>query len=132
MVSLYYASQYSHHIIQVQQKRHTVGDHRLEDIIAQSSCAAYMPVRQPTGWVYAVYRHCVNAPSCDEVCSSKYLHVQDSQTAKKNNMEVYRIGTCLSWETSCWRWDYTYSGTEDILLWIRELWWRLRSQLLLL
>ena len=34
--------------------------------------------------MYAVRRDCTtSAPTCDQVCASKYLHVQDAQTAQK-------------------------------------------------
>ena len=56
----------------------------MEDIIAQASCAAYMPIR-PRGWVYAVHRDCSYSETCAEVCASKYLHVQDPQTAERTS-----------------------------------------------
>ena len=65
----------------VRNKRFIVGHHQLEDVIAQSSCAAYMSHR-PNGWVYAVRRDCsINAPTCAQVCSDPELRVQDIQTA---------------------------------------------------
>ena len=52
----------------------------MEDVIAQASCGTYMPIK-PQGWVYAVRRDCTSsAPTCDDVCANKLLHVQDSQT----------------------------------------------------
>jgi len=39
-----------------------------------------MPIR-PNKWVYAVRRDCGSALTCKEVCTSKYLHIQDRQTA---------------------------------------------------
>ena len=54
----------------------------MEDVIAQASCGAYMPIR-PRGWMYAVSRDCSNSATCADVCSSKYLHVQDSQTVSR-------------------------------------------------
>ena len=42
-----------------------------------------MPIR-PHGWVYAVRRDCVSTHSCDDICNSKYLHVQDPQTVSKS------------------------------------------------
>ena len=56
----------------------------MEDVIAQASCAAYMPIR-PQGFVYAVHRDCSYTQTCAEVCASKYLHVQDPQTAQRSN-----------------------------------------------
>ncbi|XP_065901373.1 uncharacterized protein [Dysidea avara] len=69
---------------EVTKTRDKRGDHLLEDIIAQASCAAYMPIR-PQGWVYAVHRDCNYSETCAEVCASKYLHVQDSQTAERTS-----------------------------------------------
>ena len=54
----------------------------MEDVIAQASCSTYMPIR-PKGWVYAVSRDCSSSATCADVCSSKYLHVQDSQTVSR-------------------------------------------------
>ena len=51
----------------------------MEDVIAQASCSAYMPIR-PQGWVYAVRRDCGSSATCADVCTNKLLHVQDSQT----------------------------------------------------
>ncbi|XP_065900517.1 uncharacterized protein [Dysidea avara] len=54
---------------------------KLEDVIAQASCAAYMS-HDPVGFVYAVRRDCNSeAPTCAQVCSDPKLRVQDSQTA---------------------------------------------------
>ena len=37
---------------------------------------------RPNGWVYAVRRECSGgAPTCDAVCTSASLRVQDTQTA---------------------------------------------------
>ena len=62
-------------------KRFIAGHHQLEDVIAQSSCAAYMSHR-PNGWVYAVRRDCNDkAPTCAQVCKDAKLRAQDTQTA---------------------------------------------------
>lgn len=68
--------------VSTRMKRFIVGHHQLEDVLAQSSCVAYMS-HNPYGWVYAVRRICTNTAtdSCYKVCSSDALHLQDTQTA---------------------------------------------------
>jgi len=65
-------------------RRAIVSDHKLEDVIAQSSCAAYMS-HNPVEFVYAVRRVCSNtSPTCAQVCSNQILQAQDIQTASSN------------------------------------------------
>ena len=69
--------------LQIRQKRGDLGSHIIEDILAQASCSIYFPNTAHT-WVYAVRKVCSSSgPTCTEVCTSKYLHVQDPQTAPK-------------------------------------------------
>lgn len=68
--------------IQVHKKGGDLGPHMLADVIAQSSCSAYMPVG-PEGWIYAVRRNCISKDSCADVCSSKQLQGQDKRTASR-------------------------------------------------
>ena len=63
-------------------RRAVVSDHKLEDVIAQSSCAAYMS-HNPVGWVYAVRRAQVcseSSPICVQVCSDPSLQAQAIHT----------------------------------------------------
>ena len=58
-------------------RRHSVS-YTTEEILAQ---ALYQSSTASYGRVYAVGRHCGYTDTCERICSSKFLHVQDSQTA---------------------------------------------------
>jgi len=61
-------------------RRAVVSDYKLADVIAQSSCAAYVS-RSPVGFVYAVRRVCsASSPTCAQVCSDPSLHSQAIHT----------------------------------------------------
>ena len=86
------------------------------DELQKASCSAYIPIR-PHGWIYAIHRDCASKATCANVCNSKYLHVQDTQT-------VLRTWRCIGgihiyfWKTSNWKRQITHTKTENSLLWL--------------
>ena len=52
--------------------------------MAQSMCVAYASdLELPYGWIYAVERLCTGSETCTDICTSRFLHVQDSQTVHR-------------------------------------------------
>ena len=69
----------------VQHPRDT-GHHFTQEILAQAMCQSYADQTGLRRRVYAVGRNCpipwsATGDTCDSICESVYLHVQDPQTA---------------------------------------------------
>ena len=63
------------------EKRSIPVNHDEYETVAQSVCTSMAIDRRLNGWTYAVQRVCSSSTeTCQEICSSKFLHVQDSQT----------------------------------------------------
>ena len=84
-VSLHTLQERTTHI----EKRSIPVNHNEYEAVAQSVCTSMAIDRNLGGWTYAVQRVCSsNTESCQEICISKFLHVQDSQT-------VHRTWSCV-------------------------------------
>lgn len=62
-------------------RRQTLTSRSPYEIIAQSACEGLLTNSNLPGWVYAVQRLCSGTENCHQICSSRVLHGQDSQTA---------------------------------------------------
>ena len=60
-----------------------VGIHTDEEILAESICQAQAIASNQIGigWIYAVGRQCGTGDTCDQICKSAQLHIQDTQTS---------------------------------------------------
>ena len=67
------------------EKRSTSLNHDEYEAIAQSVCTSMAIDQKRGGWTFAVQRVCTysNLETCQQLCSSKFLHVQDTQTAHR-------------------------------------------------
>ena len=75
----YFTQEQTTHIIE---KRSIPVNHDEYETVAQSVCTSMAIGKRLRGWTYAVGRVCSSSTeSCQEICSSKFLHVQDTQTA---------------------------------------------------
>ena len=64
------------------QLNHLLLKHSTEEILAQSICAALANTKRLRGTVYAVGKPCTSSSnlSCQKICTSKSLRVQDIKT----------------------------------------------------
>ena len=51
--------------------------HNEYETLAQSVCTSMAVSKGLKGWTYAVRRVCSGSVTCDKMCASKFLHVQD-------------------------------------------------------
>ena len=61
-----------------------VDSHDEYETLAQSVCTNMAVSKGLNGWTYAVRRVCSGSVTCDKMCASKFLHVQDRQTVNRS------------------------------------------------